>query len=96
MQREMNDLYKRWGGGGGGFFRTCRATILVQRHLANHFFPFSLAGRTSRKEKDAQGSREEEDNLHAPVRERYNDWREAQSELARMAFLLRGGLRVGV
>lgn len=50
-----------------------------------------VIGRTPRKEKDAQGSREEENHLYAAIRECHNDWWETQGEWA-VCFLLRAGL----
>lgn len=44
------------------------------------FFGVLVIGRSPRKEKDPQGSCQEENHLYAAVRKCYNDWWEAQGE----------------
>lgn len=71
MQREMAEIYV------AGVFRACGAMVLMQLHMLTLL---SLVGRTTRKEKDSQGSCQEENYLYAAVRKCYNDWWEAQGE----------------
>lgn len=70
------------------FYRICGAMAFVQLHM---LIFLSLVGRTARKEKDSQGSGQEENYLYAAVRKCYNDWWEAQGEWPGH-ILLRAGL----